>query len=243
MNAFNNVNVAGACIITSTEVAEQLGIPKNRWIYPLGGAGTRDAYSCKHVRYRKSCVMINEDAVWERPNFYSSPSISQSLDAGLAASKITKDEIDLFDFYSYVAPNTFRWQNCLHIRCFPIVPKLACHHLGLPLTGGRKPITLLGGLTSFGGAGNNYSMHAITEMVRQLRDGNGRTGLILANGGTVTYQHVVCLSSSPRADGSAYPDKNPLPETLEDEPHPKVSRDAEGEVVIEVRADKIFNAA
>lgn len=44
-------------------------------------------------------------------------------------------------------------------RCFPIVPKLACSHLGLNLEHPGKPITLLGGLTSFGGAGNNYSMH------------------------------------------------------------------------------------
>lgn len=43
--------------------------------------------------------------------------------------------------------------------CFPIVPKLACQHLGLPFANPLKPITLLGGLTSFGGAGNNYSMH------------------------------------------------------------------------------------
>jgi len=38
------------------------------------------------------------------------------------------------------------------------VPKLAADHLGLPINGG-KSLTLLGGLTSFGGAGNNYSMH------------------------------------------------------------------------------------
>lgn len=44
-------------------------------------------------------------------------------------------------------------------RCFPVVPKLACHHLGLPIIDSPKPLTLLGGLTSFGGAGNNYSMH------------------------------------------------------------------------------------
>ena len=44
-------------------------------------------------------------------------------------------------------------------RCFPIVPKLACQHLGIHITRYEKPITLLGGLTSFGGAGNNYSMH------------------------------------------------------------------------------------
>lgn len=47
MNAFNTVDLAGACILTSTEYAEQLGISKDRWIYPLGGAGTRDSYDCK----------------------------------------------------------------------------------------------------------------------------------------------------------------------------------------------------
>jgi hypothetical protein len=29
----------------------------------------------------------------------------------------------------------------------------------------QKPITLLGGLTSFGGAGNNYSMHVSGTIV------------------------------------------------------------------------------
>ncbi|KAF2673609.1 hypothetical protein BT63DRAFT_421745 [Microthyrium microscopicum] len=200
MNAFNNVNLAGACIITSTETAEQLEISKDRWIYPLGGAGTRDAYG-----------------FWERPNFYSSPSISQSLDAALKTSNISVNDIDLFDFYS----------------CFPIVPKLACQHLGLPIIGGSKPITLLGGLTSFGGAGNNYSMHAIIEMVRRLRNGREKNGLILANGGTLTYQHVICISSSPRADGSGYPEQDMLPENLEHLPKPRVTRDAVGEVTIE----------
>lgn len=47
----------------------------------------------------------------------------------------------------------------IYYRCFPIVPKLASQHLGLPIHGGKKPTTLLGGLTSFGGAGNNYSLH------------------------------------------------------------------------------------
>jgi hypothetical protein len=46
MNAFNNVNLAGACVLTSTSYAEKIGVPKERWIFPLGGAGTRDAYEC-----------------------------------------------------------------------------------------------------------------------------------------------------------------------------------------------------
>ncbi|KAG9230815.1 hypothetical protein BJ875DRAFT_139348 [Amylocarpus encephaloides] len=198
MNAFNNINLAGACILTSTEYATELGISENRWIYPLGGAGTSDS-----------------DKFWERPNFYSSPSISSSLDAGLKVSGLKKEEIDIFDFYS----------------CFPIVPKLACQHLGLPTTKYEKPITLLGGLTSFGGAGNNYSMHALTAMVRELRKGNARNGLVLANGGVATYQHVVCLSNHPRR--SPYPMQNILAKILRETPVPNVDERVEGPATIE----------
>ncbi|KAF2271952.1 uncharacterized protein EI97DRAFT_446146 [Westerdykella ornata] len=157
------------------------------------------------------------DFFWHRPNFTSSPSISASLDAALALTSLTPADIDLLDIYS----------------CFPIVPKFAAHHLGLPLTGPRsKPLTLLGGLTSFGGAGNNYSMHALSEMARQVRQGKGRKGLVLCNGGVLSYQHVVILSKDPRKDGSAYPDANPLPKKL-DVKGPEVVAEAEGESVVE----------
>lgn len=47
MNAFNSVNLAAACILTSTRYARELGVPDSRWIYPLGGAGTQDADNCE----------------------------------------------------------------------------------------------------------------------------------------------------------------------------------------------------
>lgn len=46
MNAFNMVNLAAACLLTSTEYAQRLGIPESRWIYPLGGAGTQESDNC-----------------------------------------------------------------------------------------------------------------------------------------------------------------------------------------------------
>jgi hypothetical protein len=46
MNAFNTVDMAAACIITSTEVARALGIPEEAWIYPVGGAGRDDNEEC-----------------------------------------------------------------------------------------------------------------------------------------------------------------------------------------------------
>lgn len=47
MNAFNIVDLAGACLMMSTQYAEELGISRDRWIYPLGGAGTSDSNDCK----------------------------------------------------------------------------------------------------------------------------------------------------------------------------------------------------
>jgi hypothetical protein len=100
--------------------------------------------------------------------------------------------------------------------CFPIVPKIAKHHLALPDT---TPLTLLGGLTSFGGAGNNYSMHAFTEMTR----------------GVMTYQHVVILSSRPKKDRSPYPSADPLSADPSKDPAPTIEEEAKGEAIIEVR--------
>lgn len=79
-------------------------------------------------------------------------------------------------------------------------------------------------------------MHALTEMTRELRKGNAKHGLVLANGGVLTHQHVVCLSARPRKDGSSYPEKNPLPHLIEDIFCPPVGGKAEGEAVVEVRS-------
>lgn len=47
MNAFNTVNLAATCILTSVEYARKLGIPESKWSYVLGGAGTSDSGNCE----------------------------------------------------------------------------------------------------------------------------------------------------------------------------------------------------
>lgn len=69
-------------------------------------------------------------------------------------------------------------------------------------------------------------------MVRQLRNTDKKTGLILANGGWLTYQHVVCLSSEPRS--SPYPQSSELPEVITDIPVPEMEISPDGEAVVEV---------
>ena len=78
-------------------------------------------------------------------------------------------------------------------------------------------------------------------MVRKLRTGHGQIGLILANGGVLTYQHALCLSTGPRRRGSAYPEMNPLPSHMTDIPAPEVTIHAEGEAVVEVSPSSAFS--
>ena len=66
--------------------------------------------------------------------------------------------------------------------CFPIAVFNICDGLGLAPDDPRG-LTLTGGLPFFGGAGNNYSMHAIAETVQRARQAPGTFGFVGANGG------------------------------------------------------------
>lgn len=70
-------------------------------------------------------------------------------------------------------------------------------------------------------------------MTRELRNRKYTNGLILANGGMLTHQYVVCLSAQPRTDGNTYPEKNPLPPVVQDAA-PPFAEDANGPATIEV---------
>ncbi|BAE55574.1 unnamed protein product [Aspergillus oryzae RIB40] len=70
-------------------------------------------------------------------------------------------------------------------------------------------------------------------MVRQLRRGQGRNGLILANGGILTYQHAICLSSRPPSNGIMYPNVQNAHQVAIEVPIPRVTHVAEGDAVIE----------
>lgn len=70
-------------------------------------------------------------------------------------------------------------------------------------------------------------------MVRQLRQGVGRNGIILANGGVLSYQHAICISSQPRRNNTPYPDSNAIRNMVK-EVVPVIDMAAEGKATIEV---------
>jgi acetyl-CoA C-acetyltransferase len=119
--------------------------------------------------------------VLARSGFGAVDALGVALDACLAASGARVSDVDLVDVYS----------------CFPVVPKLVALHLGLPR---EAPLSVTGGHSSFGGPLNSYSLHALATTVERLRSGGG-SGLVHANGGYLTHQHAVLLSSRPHPDG------------------------------------------
>jgi acetyl-CoA C-acetyltransferase len=114
-----------------------------------------------------------------RARFDQSPPMDTVLRETLSINGIRARELDTVELYS----------------CFPIVPKLASRTLG-ELRSGVCP-TVAGGLPFFGGPLGNYMSHAITAMVRKLRQGDAKFGLLYGNGGYLTRHFAAVLSTRP----------------------------------------------
>lgn len=109
----------------------------------------------------------------ERKAMNRSPALQESAQAALAQARVGVGEIECFDLYS----------------CFPSAVQVASEALGLAVDDPRG-LTLTGGMSLFGGPGNNYSLHAIAEAVTRLRSGAQGTALVSANGGYLTKHSV-----------------------------------------------------
>src|SRR5690606_34104608 len=118
------------------------------------------------------------------------------------------EEVDLLELYS----------------CFPCVPRMAARHLGLPA---GAATTVTGGLTFFGGPANDYMTHAVAAMVRALRAGEGRLGLLYGQGGYATKHHGLVLATTP-ADAYLVDDRAAAQRTVDEEPTPAFDPAYEG---------------
>lgn len=121
----------------------------------------------------------------ERPDLAANPASLASVDAALARAGKRMGDMAHIDFYS----------------CFAIPVFNQCDHFGLSVTDPRG-LTLTGGLPFFGGAGNNYSAHAIAEAVQRVRGDRGSFALVGANGGWMSKYATGIYSTAP-ADWSA----------------------------------------
>ena len=116
----------------------------------------------------------------ERPDLSACPASIASVEAALARAGKGMADMRYLDFYS----------------CFAIPVFNQCDHFGLAADDPRG-VTLTGGLPFFGGAGNNYSAHAIAEAVQQVRADRGSFALVGANGGWMSKYATGIYSTDP----------------------------------------------
>ncbi|MBS9534620.1 acetyl-CoA acetyltransferase [Mycobacterium sp. M1] len=132
---------------------------------------------------------LREQRLLERADLGHSPAAVAAVTEALRVAGIGMGDIAAMDLYS----------------CFPVPVFNICDAFGLTADDPRG-LTLTGGLPFFGGAGNNYSMHAIAEAVAAARKGRGDYALVGANGGIMSKYSVGVYSTTPvpwRPDRSA----------------------------------------
>ncbi|MBE9373787.1 enoyl-CoA hydratase/isomerase family protein [Saccharopolyspora sp. HNM0983] len=157
---------------------------------------------------------LRERDLMDRADLSRSPASVLAVQHALDVAGITQQDVSILDIYS----------------CFPIAVSNICDGLGLA-EDDQRGLTLTGGLPFFGGAGNNYSMHAIAEAVARTRAEPGSYGLVGANGGMLSKYSVGIYSTAPtgwRADRSAE-----LQAEIDAWPAPTEARQADGWARIE----------
>jgi len=157
---------------------------------------------------------VKERTVMERQDLSRSPAAVLACRRAVEVSGVTSEDISLFDLYS----------------CFPIAVFNICDGLDLAPDDPRG-LTLTGGLPFFGGAGNNYSMHAIASMVRAVRRHPGSYGLVGANGGFLS-KYSVGVYSGRSAAWRGF-DSSALQAEIDAWPSPAVTPDYVGAATVE----------
>jgi acetyl-CoA C-acetyltransferase len=152
----------------------------------------------------------------EREDIARSPAMRLGAAKALAMAGKTIDEIDILDLYS----------------CFPSAVEIACRELGLAEDDPRG-LTITGGLPYFGGPGNSYVLHSISEMVRQTRARPREFGLVTANGNYITKHSWGVYSTTPTEGAWRREQPNVLQAELDALPKAPFTETPSGEATIE----------
>jgi len=132
---------------------------------------------------------LRERDLLDRADLSASPAAVMAARHALEVAGLGPGDLATIDLYS----------------CFPIPVFNICDGLGLAPDDPRG-LTVTGGLPFFGGAGSNYSMHAIAETVARARANPGSYGFVGANGGVMSKYSAGVYSTTPaawRPDASA----------------------------------------
>jgi acetyl-CoA C-acetyltransferase len=190
--AARTVRSAGE-LVTVTEANRPIADPYTRYIVAREkvnqgaavllmsvAAARRLAVPAERWVFLRGHADLRERDLLERGDLSAGPASALAARHALAVAEIGVDDLATMDLYSCFAAPVFN----------------ICDGLGLAPDDPRG-LTLTGGLPFFGGAGNNYSMHAIAETVQRARQAPGTYGLVGANGGIMSKYSAGVYSTRP----------------------------------------------
>ena len=167
--------------------------------------------------YLHGCADSHEPIlVSDRSDYATSPSIRIGAAHALAHAGIGVGDLGPIDLYS----------------CFPVAVEIAADMIGLAHDDPRG-LTLTGGLPYFGGPGNNYSTHAIAEMVARCRADPATAGLVFANGGYLTKSSFGVYSARPTAGAWSRVDPATYQAEVDAVPAPAFTTTPDGAATVE----------
>ena len=157
--------------------------------------------------------------VWhvsQRPRLDDSPAITEAARLALKQSGLSLSDIGVFDLYS----------------CFPSAVEISRRAIGIPENDPRS-LTVTGGLASFGGPGNNYTMHAIASVVDRIRHDRRLKAMVTANGWYNSKHAIGIYGAEPPDCPWEDRDDSAVQKTIDAEALPEPIERAEGILTIE----------
>jgi len=189
------VERSAAELVTPTRVNRRIADPYTRYIVArekvnqgaavlMMSAGTARRLGVPADRwvFLHGHADLRERTLLERADLSASPAAVMAAEHALELAGLRAGELATIDLYS----------------CFPAPVFNICDGLGLAPADPRG-LTVTGGLPFFGGAGNNYSMHAIAETVQRARQAPGSYGFVGANGGIMSKYSAGVYGTAPVA--------------------------------------------
>jgi acetyl-CoA C-acetyltransferase len=194
-HAASPVERSAAELVTPTETNRPISDPYTRYIVArekvnqgaavlLASVATAQRLGIPQGRwvFLHGHADLRDRDLMDRADLSAGPASGMAVRHALEVAQLEPDDLATIDLYS----------------CFPAPVFNICDALGLKPDDPRG-LTLTGGLPFFGGAGNNYSMHAIAETVQRARQAPGTYGLVGANGGVMSKYSAGVYSTTPAA--------------------------------------------
>jgi acetyl-CoA C-acetyltransferase len=194
-HAASPVERSAAELVTPTEANRPIADPYTRYIVArekvnqgaavlLASVATAQRLGIPQGRwvFLHGHADLRDRDLMDRADLSAGPASAMAVRHALAVADLEPGDLATIDLYS----------------CFPAPVFNICDALGLRPDDPRG-LTLTGGLPFFGGAGNNYSMHAIAETVQRARRAPGSYGLVGANGGVMSKYSAGVYSTTPAA--------------------------------------------